>query len=82
MGRPSTSLTPLRRLARLAALFVLTLTLVTQLAARPAAPAEWAGRPSAVVRIYYDHPRDIARLNGYDVWEYHNVCLLYTSRCV
>ena len=36
-------------------------------------PDEWAGRPSAVVRVYYDHPRDIARLSGYDVWEYHNV---------
>ena len=82
MGRPSTSLTPLRRLARLAALFVLTLTLVTQLAARPAAPAEWAGRPSAVVRIYYDHPRDIARLNGYDVWEYHNVAAGYVLAAV
>lgn len=62
---------PLRRLAWLAALF--TLTLFTHLAARPAAPAAWGGRTSVVARVYYDHPRDIARLSGYDVWEYHNV---------
>ncbi len=62
---------PLRRVAWLLALF--TLTLVTHLTARPAAPNAWGGRTSVVARVYYDHPRDIARLSSYDVWEYHNV---------
>ena len=56
---------PPRRLAWLLALF--TLTLVTHLTARPAAPDAWGGRTTVVARVYYDHPRDIAQLSGYDV---------------
>ncbi len=66
---------PPRRLAWLLALF--TLTLVTHLTARPAAPDAWGGRTTVVARVYYDHPRDIAQLSGYDVWEYHNVTAGY-----
>lgn len=71
MAEPSTSFISPRRLAWLAA--ILILTLAARLAARPAAPAEWGGRTHVVARVYYDHPRDIARLSGYDVWEYNNV---------
>jgi hypothetical protein len=75
MGRPTTPRIPPRRLAWLVALF--TLTLAVHIAARPAAPTAWGGRTSVVARVYYDHPRDIARLSSYDVWEYHNVAAGY-----
>ena len=66
---------PHRLLPWLAALF--TLTLAAHLAARPAAPTEWGGRTTVVARVYYEHPRDIVQLSGYDVWEYHNVTAGY-----